>query len=304
MKRRNNVASYLVAGAVVAGACALAPAVSVANDGHHHHDRSKICTGTLAAPGVLSGNYWSTTVIQGSCVVNGGAAVVHGNLIVTPGSNLVAAFANNDVAGTGTSSLKVTGDVRIGTGATAILGCEPGFFTCVDDPNQNTPTLSSADVVRGDIHGKGALGPLLHNSKVGGSVALRGGGGGVTCTPTPGSAFASFGSPDYSDLEDNSIRGDISVKGLQSCWFGALRNKVHGDVRVVHNTVPDPDAMEVVTNAIRGDLACYANIPAIQFGDSAGSPNVVGGWASGQCGLNVLIPKPEPSGPPTPVSIP
>jgi hypothetical protein len=303
MNRRNRVASYLVASAVGAGACALAPAVSVANDGHQH-GHSHICTGTLAAPGVLSGNDWSTTVIKGSCVVNGGTAVIHGDLIVTPGSNLVAAFANDDVAGTGTSSLKVTGDIRVATSATAILGCEPGFFTCVDDPNQNTPTLSSADTIRGDIAARGALGLLLHNSSVGGSIALRGGGGGVTCTPTPGSAFAVFGSPDYSDLEDNTIRGDLTVNGLQSCWFGALRDKIRGDVRISHNTMADPDAMEVATNAIRGDLACYANSPAIQYGDSAGSPNVVGGWASGQCGFNVLIPNPEPSGPLTPISIP
>lgn len=303
MNRRIRVASHLVAGAVVAGACALAPAVSVANDGHHH-GHAHTCAGTLAAPGVLAGNYWSTTVIKGSCVVNGGAAIIHGDLIVTPGSNLVAAFANNDVAGTGTSSLKVTGDIRVATGATAVLGCEPGFFTCVDDPNQNTPTLSSADTIRGDIAARGALGLLLHNSSVGGGIALRGGGGGVSCTPTPGSAFAAFGSPDYSDLEDNTIRGDLTVKGLQSCWFGALRDKIRGDGWISHNTMADPDAMEVATNTIRGDLACDANTPAIQYGDSAGSPNVVGGWASGQCGFNVLIPNPEPSGPLTPISIP
>lgn len=75
-------------------------------------------------------------------------------------------------------------------------------------------------------------------------------------------------------------------------------------MRVLHITMADPDAMEIATSTIRGDLACFANSPAIQFGDSAGSPNIVGGLASGQCGFSVLIPSPEPSGPLTRVSIP
>ncbi len=305
MIRRTRVAACVLAGTLSLGAAI--PAVSVANDGHgDHHGRhhSQSCTGTLTAPGVLSGNYRGTTVINGTCVVNAGKAVVHGDLVVTSGSNLIAAFGKNDVTGTGTSSLKVTGDVRVGKNATTILGCEPNFFPCVDDPDQNVGTLSSSTKIRGDLLASGALAVLVHNSSIGGDLRQRGGGGGVTCAPDPTTALGSHGSPTYSDYEDNTIAGDVSITGLNSCWLGFIRNKSQSDVRIAHNTMADPDANEIVTNTIAGDLACFGNLPAVQFGDSAGSSNLVGGDARGQCGFNVLIPNPEPSGPLTPVSVP
>ena len=111
-------------------------------------------------------------------------------------------------------------------------------------------------------------------------------------------------SPAYSDYEDNTVAGDVSITGLNSCWLGFIRNNAQSDVRISHNTMADPDANEIVTNTVAGDLACFANSPAVQFGDSAGMSNIVGGNARGQCGFNVLIPNPEPSGPLTPISVP
>ncbi len=305
MIRRTRVAACVLAGSLSLGAAM--PAVSVANDGHgdhHGRHRSQSCTGTLTAPGVLSGNYWGTTYINGTCVVNAGNAVVHGSLVVTSGSNLVAAFGKNDTTGTGTSNLKVTGDLRVGKGATAIVGCEPNFFTCLDDPDQQVGTLTSSAKIRGDLRAKGALAVLVHHSWIGGDIRQSGGGGGVTCAPPAGTVLGAHMSPAYSDYEDNTVAGDVSITGLNSCWLGFIRNKAQSDVRISHNTMADPDANEIVTNTVAGDLACFANSPAVQFGDSAGASNIVGGNARGQCGFNVLIPNPEPSGPLTPVSVP
>ena len=82
-----------------------------------HHQARNTCTGTLAAPGVLAGTYRGNVVVTGVCLVNGGAAVIRGDLILAPGSALNATFALNDVAKTGTSSLTVRGDVKVGYGA-------------------------------------------------------------------------------------------------------------------------------------------------------------------------------------------
>jgi hypothetical protein len=45
----------------------------------------------------------------------------------------------------------------------------------------------------------------------------------------------------------------------------------------------DPDANEIVTNVIGGNLACVHNNPAAQEGDSQGAPNVVAGRKLGEC---------------------
>ena len=60
--------------------------------------------------------------------------------------------------------------------------------------------------------------------------------------------------------------------------------------------------MEVLTNRIQGNLICSANSPGNQYGDSMGMPNVVGGFAVGQCGFGVVAPNPAPTPgpPPTP----
>src|SRR5215472_17211340 len=65
------------------------------------HQRVVICHGTLNKPGVLAGTYRRDVVVVGVCFVNGGAAVIRGDLFLAPGSALNATFAKNDVAGTG-----------------------------------------------------------------------------------------------------------------------------------------------------------------------------------------------------------
>lgn len=263
----------------------------------------RVCSGTFASPGVLAGTYWSNVVVRGACAVNGGPARIQGDLIVSRNSALIAAFGMNDIKGSGTSSLKVTGSVRVGRDAVAILGCEPEAFACFDDPHPNHPTLSSSDSILRNLSVMDALGAIVHNSTIKGWVKESGGGGGVTCTPTPGSAFEAFGSPDYSDFEDNTVGRSLLVTDVQSCWFGALRNLVRGNAVVSRNVTADPDAMEITTNVVRGNLSCYRNNPAVQFGDSGGKPNVVYGWAAGQCGFRVRKPDPAPNGPLTHISV-
>jgi hypothetical protein len=280
----------IVAGALAAMLLSAVPAGASPTD-------PRVCSGTLASPGVLSGTHWSNVVIRGACAVNGGNAIIHGDLIVSPGSALVAAFANNDVKGSGTSSLKVTGTLRVGRHAVAILGCEPEAFTCLDDPHQHHPTLASSDTILGNLSVVDALGVIVHNSTIRGWAKETGGGGGLTCNPTKGSAFEAFGSPDYSDFEDNSIGRSLMVTDLRSCWFGALRNDVWRSAHISRNSMADPDAMEIATNTVHGNFSCYANSPAVQFGDSSGEPNVVYGWAAGQCSFRVRRPDPAPHGP-------
>ena len=281
----------LLAGAGIASASAAAPRFT--------------CSGSARQPGVLAGSY-SDVVVRGVCAVNSGSAYVQRDLVVAPGATLLAAFARDRSTRGGSSSLTVGGSLTVLRGGTLILGCEAAHFACIDDPNQKNPTLNSSSSVGGNLIARHALGIVVHASTIGTNVVERGGGGGVSCTPK--GIFAAFKSPVYSDYEDNLVGGNLTVTGLRSCWFGALRNNLRNSALVAGNTVADPDAMEVVSNTVRRSLSCLGNRPAVQYGDSVGTPNVVRRWATGECGFNVLQPNPAPTnttpaGPLTPISV-
>lgn len=266
------------------------------------------CTGTLSAPGLLAGAYPGDVTIHGVCQANGGAAKVGGNLILSPGSALNATFALNDVTHSGRSSLKVGGDIRVMKNAVLAMGCLPLHSPCSDDPHAATGgTLTGDNHVAGNVVGSEALGILVHASEIGGDARQHGGGGGqsaMTCAVPTSGVFSQIGSPVFSDYEDTRVGGNLGVSRLQTCWFGAIRDHVAGNVAVKDNTFGDPDADEVHSNTIDGNITCHGNTPAVQYGDATnGVPNKVAGTAEGECGFNVLLPNPVPAGPLTPISV-
>lgn len=275
---RGLVAALMTAGALSAAAPGSALASSPTT-----------CSGTPTAPGLLAGDYWGNVTVDGVCFVNGGHATVHGSVTVSPGSALVAAFALNDIGGSGTSSLTVTRALRVMNGGAALIGCLASSFPCLDDPNQNSPTLASADSL-GRILGRDALGIIVHETTISGNVFESGGGGGVSCAPS--GVFTAFGQPPYSDYEDSTIGGNLTIKNLRTCWVGTARVHVGGNARYVNNQLADRDGIEILANDITGNLACRSNS---MVWDSAEipqngalfprtpEPNTVGGRRSGQC---------------------
>jgi hypothetical protein len=298
-----KVSTYLVAPAIALSGLMLGAAPASA-----HAPATHTCAGTLAAPGVLAGTYRGNVQIDGVCMVNGGAAVVDGNLTVTPGSALNASFALNDKTHHGTSSLRVRGNLSVLKDAVLDMGCLPLHSPCSDDPKASTGgTLTGHNRVDGNLAGWEALAIIVHASRIDADVTQVGGGGGaaaMTCkVPTTG-VFAAIGSPVFSDYEDNRIAGDLSVSKLRTCWFGALRDNVGGTVTVDGNRFGDPDADEVNSNLVHRSMKCFANTPAVQYGDATGGrPNKVADDASGQCGFKVKLHNPVPNGPLTPISV-
>jgi hypothetical protein len=209
--------------------------------------RPATCSGTLGSPGVLSGTYSSNVTIEGVCAAVAGPVVIEGNLTLTPGSGLNAAFAAGNVA--------VQGNLSVGRGAFMYLGCIPRSFACFDDPNPGHPTLSSASTVEGNLSETRPLGVVVHNSTIGGNVQQTGGGGGTTCeNPPPTFPFGVF-----SAYEDSTIGGNINVIGLGSCWLGLARDNVGRNVNILHNQLADPDAIEIIANQIGNNLVCQGN---------------------------------------------
>jgi hypothetical protein len=202
-------------GAVIIGtltATALAAGMSTALAAHGE----ATCTGTLA-----SGKYHK--------------------LVVPAGATCDGTEANIDVRG----------GVRVGEGATLILGSE--------ELGADTGTI------RGGIRANSPASLQVHFADVKGGVRMHGGNG--------------F----FSTVEDSTIRGGATINGYSGFWLGFIRNTVHGTVTLSNNVMDDPDANEFVTNTIKGNLVCHNNSPAPQVGDSQGLPNVVTGRKVDQC---------------------
>jgi hypothetical protein len=261
-----------------------------------------ICSGTFAHPGLLTGTYSHGASIKGVCFVDGGVATIKGDLTLTRGSALGAIFANNDVAGHGKSGLVVWGNVRVNGGATLFAGCLPTSSPCADDPSKTDPTLSMAPYISGSIIEYSALGAVVHDAWIGGSVTQLGGGGGFNCTPT--GVFVHLGSPVFSTYEDTTIKGSLTIADVRSCWMGTARVNLTGNATYINNQLADPDAIEIVSNNIHGDLICFRNSMAWDSSESPHSlypripqPNTVAGTRIGQCRLSSPIHKGGKRGP-------
>lgn len=285
-RRHLGIPSLIGIGGLLFGLLAVIPATTASAAPAWH---TRVCSGSAKRPGTLSGLYLNA-IVHGVCVVNRGPALIQNDLIITRNAAVVAAYGGRH------SHLWVGNNILVSPGGSLIMGCESrrrqgsATFPCLNDPHQGRPTLSSRSTVRGNVIARNALGIVVHNSWIGHSVVQIGGGAGTTCTPK--GIFAKFGQPVYSDYEDNWIGGNLFVRGLRSCWFGALRNWVGVSATFSRNKMADPDAMEVVSNVVIRDLACLRNRPAVQFGDSHGRSNRVGLHAFFQCGFHVIRPNP------------
>jgi hypothetical protein len=225
---------------LVMGACASSAAAK-------HSGGPATCSGSFESPGVLAGTYPSNVTIEGICFADAGPVVIEGNLTLTPGSGLNAALA--------AGSVNVRGNLDVQRGALLYLGCTPRSFACFDDPNPAHPTLSSASSVGGNLSEEGPLGVVVHNSTIGGDVHETGGGGGTTCENPP----QTFPFGVFSSYEDSSIGGSIDIIGLDSCWLGITRDHVGRNVDLLHDQLADPDAIEILSNQIGGNLLCQGN---------------------------------------------
>jgi hypothetical protein len=292
---RGRVRRSLYAGAALAAVSGAT--LASAGSGLASSPKPFVCSGTAKNPGVLTGKISSNVVVKGVCAVNQGSATVKGSLTVSSGAALLAVFGHNDKTGKGVSNLTVNGNVLVGKGATAVLGCEAAHSPCADDTGK-PPKLNNQVKIGGNLVSTGALGTIIHVTKIQGNVSQTGGGGGVTCSKMPG-IFALFKSPQFSDYEDNSIGGTVVISNLRSCWLGVLRNKIGGSLGVKYNRMADPDAIEIGTNTIAHNLGCVGNTNAVPASvavwdtvDTSPSgalyprafvPNKVKGLRGGQC---------------------
>lgn len=228
--------------------------------------RAFICTG-----GDIRAGSYSSVLVKGVCYMPSGTVVVQHDLTVGPKA-LLDAITPGDPPGSNAqlpATVVVGGNVNVGAGAVLLLGCSP---------DQSCNGGVNYDRVAGNLTAVGDLGIVVHSATIGGDVSLLGGGGGVA----------------GGDFEDATIAGNYTVAGIRTCWLGTFRTRIGGNTTWVGNQTSDPDGNELAANNTTGSMICLSNRPANQFGDSGGSPNVVGDQAKGQCGFNVSLPKTPP----------
>jgi len=265
------------------------------------------CTGGNIPPGS-----YRSIVVTGICYTPKGTIRVRKDLTVAPGALLDAVTPGDPPKSPVVpATVLIGGNVFVGKGAVLVLGCSPNI-SCSNPPG------ISFDRVGGNITAIGSLAVVLHSATIGGNVSVLGGGGGAAGGANSGACFTApipapwsedpalsnpkTGSPQYTDAEDDFIGGNLTVVGVQTCWLGSLRNQVRGSLTYAGNATSDPDGMEIVNNLAGGNVTCLKNDPAVQYGDSGAAPNVVRGYAFGQCGFKALKPNPaaSPGPPPTP----
>jgi hypothetical protein len=239
-------------------ACAASSAAANAGGAVAHHGNVTCKNRTLGA------GVYASIKVSGACMLpTSGNVTVQHNVTVTSTGLFNAATP---------AKLVVKGSVSIAHHGVAAIGCSPDVGCAA----------LGADVVRGSLTTDRAAATIIHGTSFGGSVTIRGGGQTENCGVT-----APFGAPYYSVVEDTTVHGSLVIRGLHTCWGGVIRNHIGGTVRLIGNRFGDPDANEVVTNVIGGNLNCFDNSPAPQVGDSQGAMNVVHGQTRGQC-----VPKP------------
>jgi hypothetical protein len=239
---------------VIAAAIGLMVATGTAGASPAHHGNFTCHGGTIAA-----GHYRSLTITGLCTLANSGTVTVRHNVTVKRGAILNAITLGN---------LHVGGNVVVGKHAVAGLGCSPEVGC----------TATTDDVIHGSLRANGAWALIVHSLKIHGGVTAVGGGGSMDCASTK-----LFGGPFYFDLEDSWVGGNVLERRIHSCWLGFIRDTVQGNVTLKGMRMGDPDAMEIVTNTIGGDLNCFNNVPQAHVGDSMGLPNVVGGTKRGEC---------------------
>ena len=209
--------------------------------------------------GCLSGRLTNGQACEASprsfCNVDSGSVTVEHNLTVLPGGTLNAQFGGTDTA---PSDVTVGGNLDVQTNGVLVLGCEPVHFTCQNDPDPSTGgTFSNSASVGGNLTAEDALAVVVHVTAIGRNVTMSGGGGGVTCN-----AFLPvLLSPPYGDFEDNTIGGNLTIAEWHSCWLGALRDTIRGNVDWHSNVTADPDGNEIATNSIGRNLNCSGDTP-------------------------------------------
>jgi hypothetical protein len=241
------------------------------------------CTGTLSAPGsVPAGTYQSLIMPAGSIceIPTPGPVTVLSGVVLQKGSGLVTGVADAGsplkivgglmlqpdaafVAGlkTETSPVNILGRVTVMSGALFYLGTEKPY---------KAPFAS----IQGPVNAQDPSAVVIQNTTIGGAVTVSGGGAVNAIVEA-----LSHNAPDtnYTDFEDDQIKGGVSEVGYGGVWGGVIRTVMGGSLIFAYNSQTTIDEYDIGSDIIKGSAYCQGNNPAPNMGVSKGSPSIVHG---------------------------
>jgi hypothetical protein len=246
------------------------------------------CKGSLASPGTVpSGTYSSLVMPRGSiCLIPGPAPVtvlsavtlqrgsglatgiakglsadvkIVGSLTLAPDAAFVAALNNEN------NPVNILGRVTVKSGALFYLGTEV----------PHAPPFAS---IQGAVVAQDPSAVVIQNATIGGPVSVTGGGAVNKIVEA-----LSHGAPltNYTDFEDDQIRGGITEVGYGGVFGGVIRTIMKGSLVFAFNRQVKIDEYDIGSNIISGSAYCQGNRPAPNKGHSPGAPSIVHGRTFG-----------------------
>ncbi len=263
-------------GGGVAGATASAPPPSFT------------CKGSLAAPGTVpSGTYSSLVMPPGSiCLMPGPAPVtVLSSVTLQRGSGLVTGIARGLSA-----NVKIVGSLTLAPDAAFVAALKneknpvniqgrvtvkSGALFYLGDERPGEPPFAS---IQGAVVAQDPSAVVIQNTTIGGPASVTGGGAVNKIVEA-----LSHNAPqtNYTDFEDDQIKGGITEVGYGGVWGGVIRTIMKGSMVFAFNSEVKIDEYDIGSNIISGSAYCNGNKPAPNMGKSPGAPSIVHGRTFG-----------------------
>jgi hypothetical protein len=246
------------------------------------------CKGSLTAPGTVpSGTYSSLVMPPGSiCLIPGPAPVtVLSAVRLQRGSGLATGIAKGlsaDVKIVGSLTLdrnaafvaalnneknpvNILGRLTVKSGALFYLGTEV----------PHAPPFAS---ILGAVVAQEPSAVVIQNTTIGGPASVTGGGAVNKIVEA-----LSHNAPqtNYTDFEDDQIKGGITEVGYGGVWGGVIRTIMKGSMVFAFNSEVKIDEYDIGSNIISGSAYCNGNNPAPNMGKSPGAPSIVHGRTFG-----------------------
>jgi hypothetical protein len=185
-------------------------------------------------------------------LVASGGLTVQGSLTVGRKAAFGADFKSE------TAPVTILGSVHVQKGAAFFLGTEVPYG----------PIFAT---IQGSVSGRLASAVVIQNTYIGGSASISGGGADNktidAITGGPGN--------NYTDFEDDHIKGPVSEVGYGGIWAGVIRTIVTGPLTFAYNSEQTIDEYDIGSDIIKGSAFCQGNNPAPNMGGSRGSPSTV-----------------------------
>ena len=189
---------------------------------------------------------------EAGLVVNGGSLKIVGSVTIGPDAAFAADLRKE------TSPVSILGSVTVKDAGAFYLGTETPYG----------PIFAN---IQGGVRGQNASAIVIQNTSIGPNVSVSGGGALNPIASKMGTQT------NYTDFEDDQIKGAVTEVGYGGIWGGVIRSIIRGNLSFAYNSQKRIDEYDIGSDIIYGSAFCAGNNPPPNMGHSKGSPSIVHG---------------------------